>query len=208
MKRVAVLFVLMAVLGVCSQSYGTIYIYNVSGMVKAVDASSNNVGRTLVRGFFVVDMNQTEGTVTDQSFVMFGRNSDGNAVYTEAQAVNVTLYGNVVAVVINVQGNGDEIILTSDNVRINNRNFGLAARNRVITMLDGSMHLNGGILFDTSASLVGTGDMTAILDTLQTKNANKNGEGVSNVVDDIITRLQARGFTQLLDYGGNEPPPE
>ena len=74
------------------------------------------------------------------------------------------------------------------------------SRNKAISAvgsLSGNMQLNGGILFDADQPLVGSGDLTAMLDSQQTKNASTNGYSVSDVINNTITSLEGFGFTEF-----------
>jgi hypothetical protein len=196
MKRLAVLFVMLAVLGVCSQSYGYVLVYNVSGMVKAVDTQANTMNRTMVRGTLVVDIDEAQGMATEGTLVLYNRvTRGGQGVYTVSEAVGITIYGNSVAAVMDTGWMGGNIIMTGG--RKWNRNIGLSERKNIANVMDGSIHLNGNMLFDADEALVGAGIMTATLNLQQTRVANKNGDRVSAVVDDIISWLQGRGFTEF-----------
>jgi hypothetical protein len=196
MKRLAVLFVMLAVLGVCSQSYGYVLVYNVSGMVKAVDTQANTMNRTMVRGTLVVDIDEAQGMATEGTLVLYNRvTRGGQGVYTVSEAVGITIYGNSVAAVMDTGWMGGNIIMTGG--RKWNRNIGLSERKNIANVMDGSIHLNGNMLFDADEALVGAGIMTATLNLQQTRVANKNGDSVSAVVDDIISWLQGRGFTEF-----------
>jgi hypothetical protein len=197
MKRLAVLFVMLAVLGVCSQSYGYVLVYNVSGMVKAVDTQANTMNRTMVRGTLVVDIDEAQGMATEGTLVLYNRvTRGGQGVYTVSEAVGITIYGNSVAAVMDTGWMGGNIIMTGG--RKWNRNIGLSERKNIANVMDGSIHLNGNMLFDADEALVGAGIMTATLNLQQTRVANKNGDSVSAVVDDIISWLQGRGFTEFV----------
>jgi hypothetical protein len=198
MKRLAMLCVLAAVLGVCSQSYGYVLVYDIGSQVRAVDTDTNLMDRTMVRGTLVVDINETLGAATAGELVLFHKDWDANGVYTVSDKVGITIYGNLVVAVIDTNAPGGHIIMTGNTGRMWGRNIGLADRKNVAYMLNGSIQLNGGVLFDPNESLVGTGDISAILDFWQTRSANMNGDSVGDVVDGIITFLQSRGFTGLL----------
>ncbi len=196
MKRLAVLCVLAAVLGLCSQSHGYILVYNVSAQVKAVDTAANTMNRTTVRGTLMVDIDETQGFATEGVLVLFERTGGRQGVYTVSDATGITIYGNSVAAVIDTGWLGSQIILTGS--RMQNRNIGLSGRKSVANLMDGSLHLNGGILFDANEVLIGGGMMTAALDLQQTRNANRNSDSVSDVADAVINRLQNRGFTEFV----------
>jgi hypothetical protein len=202
------LCVLAAVLSVCSQSYGYVLVYNIWGQVKAVDTEANVMDRTMVRGTLVADINETQGVATAGELVLFHRDWDTNGVYTVSDKVGITIYGNSIAVVIDTNAPGGQIIMTGNVGRMWGRNIGPMDRKNVASMLDGSIHLNGGVLFDANEVLVGAGDMSAMLDFQQTRNANRNSNSVSDVVDGIISWLQARGFTELGAVDEKPPIPD
>ena len=211
MKRLVMLCVMAAVLGVCSQSYGYVLVYDVWGQVQAVNTEANAIDRTMVRGSLVVDINETQGVATAGELVLFNRVWRGPGVYTVSDTAGMTIYGNSVVAVIDTNAPGGKIIMTGNTGRMFGRNIGLADRKNVANMLNGSIQLNGGILFDANESLVGGGNISATQDLWQTRNANMNTESVSNVVDGIITFLQSLGFTELTmieppDDGGGPLP--
>jgi len=197
MKRLGMLFVMLAVLGVCSQSYGYVLVYDVLGQVKAVDTVANTMNRTMVRGTLVVDIDEEQGIATEGTLVLYNRvTRGGQGVYTVSDAVGITLYGNSVAAVMETGWVGGQMIMTGG--RKWNKNIGLSERKSIANVMDGSIHFNGGMLFDANESLIGAGMMTATLNPQQTRGANKNGDSVSVVVDDIISWLQGRGFTEFV----------
>jgi hypothetical protein len=197
MKRLGMLFVMLAVLGVCSQSYGYVLVYDVLGQVKAVDAVANTMNRTTVRGTLVVDIDEEQGIATEGTLVLYNRPTrGGQGLYTVSEAVGITIYGNAVAAVMDTGWMGGQIIMT--NGRMSGKNIGLLAKKNVANVMDGSIHFTGGMLFDANQALVGAGTMAATLNLQQTRAANKNSDSVSVVVDDIISWLQGRGFTEFM----------
>jgi hypothetical protein len=203
MKRLAVVCVLAAVLGVCSQSYGYVLVYDIWGQVKSVDTVANAMDRTTVRGKLVMDIDEAQGFATEATLVLYNRAWGGPGVYAVSESVGITIYDNSVAAVMYTGWMGGEIIMTGSLGRMWGRNIGLADRKNVANALDGSIHLNGGKLFDPNKMLVGAGDMTAILNLQDTRDANRNADSVSAVVDGIISWLQGRGFTE---FGGELVP--
>jgi hypothetical protein len=203
MKRLGMLFVMLAVLGVCSQSYGYVLVYDVFGQVKAVDTVANTMNRTTVRGELVVDINEEQGIATEGTLVLYNRATRGQqGFYTVSEAVGITIYGNSVAAVMDTGWLGGQIIMTGGTKW--NKNIGLLEKKSIANMMDGSINFTGGMLFDANEALVGTGTIIAILNTQQTKAANRNGDSVSVVVDDIISWLQGLRFTEFVM---NEPIP-
>jgi hypothetical protein len=197
MKRLGMLFVMLAVLGVCSQSYGYVLVYDVLGQVKAVDTVANTMNRTMVRGTLVVDIDEAQGIATEGMLVLYNRATrGGQGLYTVSEAVGITIYGNSVAAVMDTGWMGGQIIMTGG--RKWNKNIGLSEKKNIANAMDGSVHFDGGMLFNANESLVGAGVITATLNLQQTRAANKNSDSVSVVVDDIISWLQGRGFTEFV----------
>jgi hypothetical protein len=207
MKRLAVVFVMAAVLGVCSQSYGYVLVYDVWSQVGAVDTQTNTMTNTMVWGKLAVDINDSNGLVVDANMVIFNRNRGGQGVYEIPDSIEVTTYGNSILAVIETSATGGRIIMTGSNGRRWGRNVGLADRRNVPNMLNGSIQFDGGVLFQTGQELVGGGAMTAMLNIQQTRDANGNGSGANDVINGIITFLQGRGFTELGGGSGGGPLP-
>jgi hypothetical protein len=200
MKRLAVLCVVLMAMGVCAPSYGYVLVYDLFGSVRSVDVATNAIDRSNVRGFLTADIDEASGAVVATELVLFGRDAGRNRVYIVSDAVNMTMYGNNAAVVFD-DGQGVSMILTGGRAR-QAANIGLAQRMRIITTMDGSMHIWQSALFDTNAVLVGSGGISAMLDFSLTRGANRAGEGIDDVVNDITTWLAARGFADITD----EPP--
>jgi hypothetical protein len=206
MKRLAAVCVLAAVLGVCSQSYGYILVYNIAGQAKAGDIQTSMMSRTMVRGTLVMDIDEEQGFATAATLVLFNRVWGGAGVYTVSDAVGINIYGNSVAAVMDTGWMGGQIIMTGSISTGPRRgiNIGLADRKNVANTMDGSIHLNGSMLFNADEALVGAGMMTAILNLQDTRGANRNADTVGMVVEDIISWLQGRGFTE---FNTEEPMP-
>jgi hypothetical protein len=198
MKRLAVLCVLAAVLGVCSQSYGYVLVYDIWGQANAVDIASNTRNTTVLRGTLVMDIDEAQGIATEGSLVLYNRAWGGKGLYTVSEVVGINIYGNSVAAVMDTSWMGGQIIMTGSLGRMWGRNIGLTDRKNVASMMDGSIHLNGGTLFDANNVLVGAGQVAATLKFQDTKSANTSGKSVSDVVDGIISWLENRGFTEFV----------
>jgi hypothetical protein len=198
MKRLGMLCVLAAVLGVCSQSYGYVLVYDIWGQSKAVDTADNSMNNTMIRGKLVMDIDETQGFATEATLVLFNRTWRSAGLYTVSNAVGINIYGNSVAAVMDTSWMGGQVIMTGSTGRMWGRNIGLADRKNVANTLDGSIHLNGGTLFNANEMLVGAGMMSAMLNLQDTRSANGNADSVSTVIDGIITWLQGRGFTEFV----------
>jgi hypothetical protein len=203
MKRLALIVTILLMMGVCSTSYSTVLCYNVYGLVRAVDTQADELDRTVINGFLVVDINESEGALYGSSLLLYGRDEQGAKVYRVYDDVtNMTLSGNALALVINA-GEGCTIILTG-NMR--ERRFGYPSRLNVnaANYLEGSLQIQSGMLLDLNQTLVGSGYLTAILNLDQTRNAQTNGTDVWTLSDQIIDRLESRGYVMVTF---DEPQP-
>jgi hypothetical protein len=201
MKKSVLVCVMLAALGISAQAYGYVLVYNVFGMVQAVDTADNSRDLKTVNGFIVLNVNETDGTVDESSVVLYGREGWRNRIFTVTDdAVVLTPYGNSIVLMVDT-GMGNEIIMTG---RARNTNIGLAGRTSAAPTLEGGMSLVGGQLFDLNEWLVGAGAMQAMLNNWLTRNANQTAITVDEAVDSILTNLESRGFVQLVDEV--EPP--
>lgn len=193
---------MMVVLGISSQANAYVLVYNLFGMVQAVDTTASSQVTQLLNGYIVINVSDDDGTVTDSSVILYGRQGWNNKFYTVGDnIVNFTAYGNFVTLIAD-NGSGDKIILTG---QLRNTNIGTSSRQLIANMLNGAMTLQNGQLFDTNASLVGAGAIQATLNGWFTRGTNSASTAFGDVVNSITSNLESRGF-QLV---GNpvEPPP-
>ncbi|MGA2094051.1 MAG: hypothetical protein ABSH16_11710 [Sedimentisphaerales bacterium] len=210
MKKLLMVGLMMVVLGITAQANAYVLVYNLFGMVQAVDTAANGQVTQLLSGYIVLNINETDGTVDDSSIILYGRQGWRSRFYTVADdIVNFTTYGNFVTLIAD-NGQGDRIILTG---RLRGANIGASARQRVADPLSGAMTLQNGQLFDANASLTGAGAMQANLNTWLTRNANSSATAFGDVVNSIISNLESRGFQPVeeseppVPSDGNEPAP-
>jgi hypothetical protein len=203
MKRLAAICVMLAALGMCSPTYGYVLVYDVYGTLRAVNTETNDIGRTTIQGYLVAEVDEQGNTVTGAEAVLFGRDANGDKVYVTSDTINMTLYGNNAVVVGDVGQNGG-IVLTGSRTRMWQRNIGIGSRVNVANMLDGDIRVIDGAIFDLNLTLTGSGGIAAMLDLWLTRASNNAGEGLGDVIGDIISRLEARGFAAVV--GEEEPP--
>jgi len=204
MKRLAGICVMLAALAVCAPTNGYVLVYDVYGTLRAVDAGTGAMDRTMVQGYLVTEVDEAENAVVGTEVVLYGRDEDGNRVYTDSATIDTVMYDNTVAVVGDL-GQGGSIVLTGGRTRMWQRNIGIGNRVNVANMLDGDIRVIDGSLFDLDQVLTGASGITAMLDLMQTRSANRAGNALGDVVGDIISRLETRGFVPVA---GEEEPSE
>jgi hypothetical protein len=202
MKRLAAVCVMLAALWVSAPTYGYVLVYDVYGMLKAVDTQTNDIDRTMIQGYLVAEVDEADNAVVGAEVVLYGRDEENNKVYLTSEAINMALYGNNV-VVVGDAGQGGSIVLTGGRMRMWQRNIGIGSRVNVANMLDGDIRVIDGSLFDLDQVLTGASGITAMLDLMQTRSANRAGDALGDVVGDIISRLETRGFVPVV---GEEEP--
>jgi hypothetical protein len=201
MKRLAAFLVVLAALSLCAQTYGYVLVYNLFGMVEAVDTLAEDRDVKFVNGFIVMEFNEAEGIAEESCLVLFGR-EDRNRLYSAYDnPVNLAVYGNYVTSIIEA-GAGNTIVMTG---RMRARNVGNPQRENAATILNGAMTLQWGELFDLEESLVGAGSMQATLNDWLTRNANSTGAEVGDMVYSILETLEARGYEPVEEE--DEPLP-
>ncbi len=203
MKRVAVTCVMLLVLGVSTQAYGYVLVYNLFGAVPTVDTETDTGDTKFVNGVMILNIDEETGACEESSIVLYGREGWRSRVYTiYDDIVELARYGNYVTVMADT-GTGDNIILTG---RTSARTMGLPSRVRAANSLSGGISLEWGQLFDLEESLVGAGAMQARLDRWRTRSANfSSADGIDETVDSVIASLESRGYQFL---GEEEEPPD
>jgi hypothetical protein len=191
MKKLLMIGLVMAVLGISAQANAYVLVYNLFGTVQAVDTAANGQVTQFLNGYIVMNINDTEGTVDGSSVILYGRQGWNNKFYTiDDDIVNFTAYGNFVTLIVD-DGLSNRIVLTG---RLRNANVGAATREKVADPLSGAMTLQNGQIFNLDQSLIGAGAMQAILNGRLTRSVNTSGTAFDDVVNSILSNLESRGF--------------
>ena len=213
MKRLLVLFVILGVLGVCAPSYGYILVYKLSTTVKAVDTRTGVDAAEVIKlkGYLIVDYNETDVDVNDADVVMYGKDQDDTlACFRLDVEEDLTLNYEIGDINANAwvgfrQGgnrSGIEVLLTG---KTKVKDIGLSEDKTIPGTLKGTLIVWDEIFLDPTRwyLLKGSGNVSAPLHSGLTKEANENSYSSNTLADAIIADLVADGYD---DVTGISPP--
>jgi len=198
MRKLLAMFVLLAVLGVCAPSYGYILVYKVTISYKTLVTDDDVIATGAIKGFLVMNVNDSgEPAVIDAAgFVLYGK-VEGEKHYESLDITDyIVLTGSdhIGAITIGAGGGTDYRV----NVfgKLKETNVGITDNTKPIPpTLSGGILMNGTFFY--IADLIGFSTVSATLDSATTKTANGEGADVSEVVDNIVSALEAKGYSLL-----------
>ncbi len=206
MRRLLVLLAVLGVLGVCAPSYGYILVYKLSTTVKAVDTSVDAAEVIKLKGYLVVDYNETLDEVNDAEVVMYGKDQDDTLACfwlddDEDLAIDYEI-DNINAWVGFRQGgnrSGIEVLLTG---AMKVKDIGLDDEDKSIPgTLKGTLIVWDEIFLDPTRwyLLKGSGNVSAPLHSGMTKEANEQGLSSNTIAAALIDELVAAGYVDVTD---------
>jgi hypothetical protein len=217
MRKLMGLIMVLAILSVCSPSYGYILVYKVTGSMKAAEWRVDKIISVSVKGYIAVNIvvNDTgDNEVTDAQMVIYGKNKSGGLVYyrdylNDPNNSGIGLYtpghnGSVVEVRVWDHHNPFyyEFLMTG-NIKAADVGFGTAFKELEASSLKGSLVTWWAQLLDNSQVLYGSGSASATLDAKQTKAANAANDvtpgsvTVGAIISDFIDTLIAKDYSQI-----------
>jgi hypothetical protein len=215
MRKFRAVLITLAILAVCTPSYGVIVTYKMDMPVRAVDSDTNNtLIKVNAKAFLVMDITETEEGVfdVDANLIIYGKEPDKDKVF----AVLSTNDGNDF-LNIDVWEEGEIFVVDfwSDNCNFNFEgimlgkektakfNLGLQADNDIAFSMNGVIEIWEGMLFSTAQDLTGTGTISATLDRPHTASTDpEEGTTLEAVTNDLIEDFLGK-FTNA-----NPPPCE
>ena len=211
MKKLLALLVMVVVLGVCAPSYGYILVYKVTGKVKAFEWNEPSYGNVAVKGFLVIDIQDTgddeDNDANNARLVLYGKDADGDLVYFNdalGDGGNIEWFttGEFVGLEVwdSVSPFEYEFTMTG-KVKLADVGFGVEDKRLVSSSLKGTLGSWWGMLLDETQELFGSGSASMTLDTAKTKAANQGALNVDAVTTDIIEGdggLEEKGYNELI----------
>jgi hypothetical protein len=202
MRKLLALFVMLAVLGVCAQSYGFLVVYNVSFSVKCVDGET---AKTIpMKAYMVMEYDPSHENLTDVNLIMYGRDSDRHKVYV---VLNEYDSNDFIDASSNVQGDYFIVELDSSDpfdfnwLIIGKRkatNIGLDDREDVAGTLKGVITVRDGILLDVDQEIRGTANVSATNWSGATKYINEEDWTQDQIVTQLRTDLEIKGYDPVV----------
>ncbi|MGA2680104.1 MAG: hypothetical protein ABSF37_12520 [Sedimentisphaerales bacterium] len=195
MKMLKVWVVVLVLLAVSTPSFGYILVYNALSRIKAIDSVANSLVGIAVRGYLILDINDTDGDVDASYWLIYGKDGDGTKVYTwaEPDQLQLSVSGKCQSVSMDTE-DGWSITVVG---KITNKAIGLAAGKQLIAYsMSGNLiiPMDGGVVLNDNQSLTGSGTISITLNSTKTKAANLSSEEI----DDVLQAIQ----TSLVGYSG------
>jgi len=183
--------VVLAMLAVTAPSFGYILVYNAFGRIKAVDSETDTLVGVAMRGYLIMDINDTDGEVNDIYWLTYGKDSEGTKVYTLAVPdLQLSVNGKYQTIYMNIDEGWFVTILGKQAAK----NIGLADRELVAYTMSGNFIIYDSVVFDLTQLLRGAGTMVITLNSTKTQAANAALDAIDDVLDDVITVLVAAGY--------------
>jgi hypothetical protein len=209
MRKLLAGLAVLAVLGICSPSYGYILTYSGSISVKGVDVNDNNSTTTIpLKAFLVLDVNEANENfiVADANLLLYGKDPNKNKVY-----VLISTIDDRDLLSVNVVEDGEVFVvdLTSNNCVFNfellmmgpekSSKFNLvgADNNDVARALKGVFLESNLMLLSNEQNLTATGIVSMTLDPKHTASAKlEEGATLGDVTNDLIEDFLGK-FTKV-----------
>jgi hypothetical protein len=198
MRMLKVWVVVLAMLAVSAPSFGYVLVYNVISRIRAVENYAGSMVGLAVRGYLIMDFNDTTGDFNEAEWLTFGTDSERTKVYTgpDDPQAEVAIYNNYQTVSM-LTPDGWVIMVVG---KITNKAIGLSGKKPIACTMSGNFTVDGGTVFDGDMFdgdvLTGSGSITITLNTVKTKAAN----GASETIDDAF--LDITNVFDAADYSG------
>jgi len=187
MKTLKVWMVIAVMLAVCAPSFGYVLVYNVISRVRAVDSDTESIAGIAVRGYLVMDFNDTTGDFNEAGLITYGKDLDKTKVYTlpDDPGANLAVNGRYQSVSM-LTGEGWQIIVVG---KITNRYINNTDKQLIAYSMTGNFTLDGGTALYGDL-LTGSGSMVMVLNSTKTKAANEALDSKDTVLDDLTILLE------------------
>lgn len=199
MKRLAALFVISAMLGICTSSYGYFLIYTISGSLKGTEGAVDIEKETTnFRGYLVMNIDEDTNSLTDANLIFSGGDPNNHRVYVQLNAsdsngfLDASILYRDRRTFYELNGNPPfdfKIFAVGD---VHNRAIGLPRSKKIVPSLWGAITNESGMLFAVGQELAGTGSLSVSLYSTATNGVNNPNNDVSpHTPDGIIQTLKA-----------------
>jgi len=212
MRRLTGLAVLLAVLYICTPSYGNYFlIYNVSYTVKGVN--SGQPASIPLKGYLVANIDDSDGSIADANLIIFGKDSLNNNQKTYVQlnyqggnsSLNIrarTYYnGNFAGFDIWSYHYSADLYFEIFGVgKMVSKDIGTGLLTYVATSLKGSVSVWGNMVLNPDDDVLGTGNISMSLWLPETKYANASGWTQDQIV--VSGDSSHQGLLQMVTGKG------
>ncbi len=193
MRTLKTWLVVMVLLAVCTPSFGYVLVYNTLSRVKAVDSVAETISRVAVRGYLILDINDTSSDVNDAYFMIYGKDSEAIKVYTLEGLDPVLTIDGLYQSIYTETGEGWYVTVVG---RRTYKDIGIAAGKQLVSysMTGNFIIPDGGVVIKTDEFLTGSGAISVSLNSTKTKTANLASDSVYDAIDDLVAAIEAAGY--------------
>jgi hypothetical protein len=186
--------VIAVMLAVCAPSFGYVLVYNVISRVRAVDSDTESIAGIAVRGYLVMDFNDTTGDFNEAGLITYGKDLDKTKVYTlpDDPGANLAVNGRYQSVSM-LTGEGWQIIVVG---KITNRYINNTDKQLIAYSMTGNFTLDGGTALYGDL-LTGSGSMVMVLNSTKTKAANEASDSKDTVLDNLTILLEDADYVGI-----------
>jgi hypothetical protein len=192
MRTLKVSMIVLVMLAVCAPSFGYVLVYNTISRVKAVDNDTSSLANLSVRGYMIMDFNDTTGDFNEAQWLTYGRDITATKIYTLPDDPDPT---------VEVSGRYQSVsMLTGDwwtitvVGKITSKYINATDKKPIAYTMTGGFTINGYVLYGDL--LTGSGSLIMTLNSTKTKAANDASETIDEAFLHITDTLDA------ADYAG------
>lgn len=221
MKRISAILVVLVMLSMSASSFGFFLIYNVSTTVKGVSAVTGAKVTVPLKGYLVLDIDDSDGSILDANLILYGKDSNTPSkqkVYAQLNSNDAA--GDLFAstwylgdyTFLRLEGNQpwDFEILLSGKEKLMDIGFGTLNKVSVASSIKGVNMVRAGILLGPDGmEMSGTANASATLWIAAVKMVNRDGwtqdeivvtgkDTVDGHVNSLIQRLEYKQYSAIV----------
>jgi len=202
MRRVLVLFTMLAVFALCAPSYAEppryILVYKGTIALNAYDWENSDLHTETVNCYVVLSIVQTNGTLISSAIVIYGKDEDGDKVYRTQEGTmdlewSDDFYDADYAILYFYVDDDDNGYVVG---KVKEGPVGLESKMPVISNPNGTIQFyeDHEDFLDHSQDLEGSGRVSLTLDSKKTSRINGNATSFIAVVNAIEDDLYDKGY--------------
>jgi hypothetical protein len=197
MKKLGMLFVMLAVVCVCVPSYGYMLVYNMSGSYKTLETTAEILYSSSFKGYLVMDVNDANGAINQSTAIIYGKNAGGGKVYITVSDVVYACgqYGQYMNIELYMKDYQFDTVMIG---KVKTMDVGGSLFTGVGTSLKGHLlFYEDGYLLDNTQYFTGSGTSSLSLNKSRTKEANVYGDTVDYIVNEYQSLLTGKGYVGI-----------
>jgi hypothetical protein len=207
MKRLSVLFAVLAIFAICTPSYGYFLVYDLYGSIKGTEWLVDIHKETIsFDGYLVMNFNNDTNTFEDANLLLNGKDPNDHKVYIQLNAsdsngfLDPNIWYRDVRNFYELKTRPPfdfRIVVRGD---VKNKDIGLADNKRIASSMKGVITSKEGMFFAVDQALAGVGNYVSMsLYTSLTQTANAPGAELTQdeVLDELKNKMAHNNYLPL-----------